>query len=97
MLIYQVKITVQSNVETEWIEWMQRVHVPDVIATGLVQSYQILRPKDKEPHTYYFQYIFDDPANFSRYENEHAARLRADPMEKFPDQFSAERTIFERI
>ncbi|MEM6764826.1 MAG: DUF4286 family protein [Bacteroidota bacterium] len=40
MITYQISITIQEEVEKEWISWMKTVHVPEVVATGLVVSFE---------------------------------------------------------
>ena len=34
MIIYSVTITIEAAIDHEWLDWMQRVHVPDVLRTG---------------------------------------------------------------
>ena len=55
MLIYQVEITCLPEIEPEFLEWMRTRHVPDVIGTGLVKSFQVLKARDGDPHTYLYQ------------------------------------------
>jgi hypothetical protein len=33
MIISNVTITIQASIESEWINWMNKVHVPDVLRT----------------------------------------------------------------
>lgn len=97
MLIYQVKIIINAAVEEEWLKWMKTVHVPELIATGLLLRYDIKKPMDKEPNTYYFNYYFANSKDYATYSMYHAKRLREHPKEKFPNQFTAERTTFQWI
>ena len=96
MLTYQVKITVEPAIETEWLHWMKTTHVPDVIATGLLKSYQIL--KAEEPaHTYYFHYHFEGDPDYQQYQEQHAPGLKEHVLQKFPNQFKAERMLFRWV
>lgn len=92
MFTYQVKITVDAGVEAEWLQWMKTVHVPDVMATGLIHSYQILKPEDSA-HTYLFHYHFQDEQEYAAYQQQHAPRLKAHVLTKYPGQFKAERQL----
>lgn len=96
MLTYQVKITIEATVEAEWLAWMKTVHVPDVIATGLIKSYQILKPED-QAHTYLFHYHFDQRRDYEQYQEQYGPMLKAGPARKFPDQCKAERMLFSWI
>ena len=97
MITYQVKITIQATVETDWLHWMKTQHVPDVIATGLVRSFQILKPQIEEANTYYFHYQFDHQADFDRYTKEFAPQLRQDVLDKYAKQFEASRQLYDWI
>lgn len=93
MLTYEVKIKIDMEVEQEWFNWMKTKHVPDVLATGLMRSHRIWKPEGEE-NLYYFQYDFDQIEDFETYQREHAPSLKADPMKKFPDRFTASRQVY---
>lgn len=96
ILTYQVKIRVEPSIETTWLKWMKTKHVPDVIATGLVRSFQILKP-ETTAHTYFFHYHFESKLAFETYKEKFAPKLKQHPQDKFPNQFEAERTVFQWI
>ena len=56
MIIYSVTITIDAEIESEWLDWMRRIHVPDVVRTGCFSEcriYKIIdnnlaRPRDYE-------------------------------------------------
>ena len=76
---------------------MKTVHVPDVIATGLIRSFQILKPRKDEAQTYYFHYVFDKQQDYEEYVEKFAPKLKAHPHQLFPNQFNVSRKIMERI
>lgn len=97
MITYQVKITINPEVEEAWLKYMKTEHVPDVIATGLVRSFQILKPEIEEAHTYYYHYQFESSADYEKYRKEFAPKLKAHPQQKFPNQFTATRQLFKWV
>ena len=97
MIIYEVKIKIEETVEQEWLQWMRDIHAPDVVATGYAQSFQILKPLEDEPLTYYFQYHFDSKAAFDTYVAECAPALKADVLERYPNRFTASRRLYTII
>jgi hypothetical protein len=46
MIIYRVEITLDAGIESEWLDWMKRVHVPDVVRTGCFSEYKIYKVID---------------------------------------------------
>ena len=97
MIVYQVRITVNATAHDEWLHWMRTVHVPDVIATGLISSFQIWRAKNSEAVEYRYNFYFMDEKSFDKYQKEFATKLKAHPHERFPDQFKATRQIFHQL
>ena len=96
MITYQVKINIDPTVEEEWLKWMKTVHVPDVIATGLVRSFQILQPESVD-QIYVFHYQFDSKADFEIYKKDFAPELKEDVIKRYPDLFTGEREIYHWI
>lgn len=96
MIIYEVKLTVHQEVEQEWIQWMKSQHVADLVATGLLKSYQILKPSQVD-QVYLFHYYFENEADFKAYEQLHADRLREDVKQRYDGKFTGERTIYDII
>ena len=43
MIIYCVTITVDADIEVEWLDWMRRIHVPDVVRTGCFSECRIYK------------------------------------------------------
>ena len=96
MITYQVKITIDPTVELEWLKWMKTVHVPDVIATGMIKSYQILKP-DGSDQLYMFHYHFESYKDYEQYRVTYAPKLKAHPHKKYPDLFRVERGTFQWV
>ena len=97
MLIYQVKIEVDPGIEDEWQQYMKRIHVPDVLATGLIVTHQIWKISDSEIPTYCYNYFFKDKSSYEQYNRDFASALRADPIKKFKNKFKASRQFFDLV
>ena len=96
MIIYQVKVVVQAEIEDQWLHWMKREHVPDLLATGLVLSSQVWKSMD-EPHGYYFNYQFRNIEDYQQYLHDHAPQLKSHSLKLFGDKFRATRQLFEMV
>lgn len=97
MIIYEVHISIDEEVEEEWLNWMKTVHVPHVIATGLVQSYQILTTFFESSHLYLFQYYFDALEDYEQYQQKFSPSLREEVLEKYEGKFRSKRAIYKRV
>ncbi len=98
MILYNVTITVDADVEPQWLQWMKEVHIPDVLRTGCFEGARLLRLLHMdEPGqcTYAVQYRCRDLDHLTRYEQNYADRLRRAHAEKFKDKFVAFRTVLE--
>lgn len=100
MILYSITINIDHQVHDEWLAWMRKQHVPDVLATGLFVENKILRllnEYDNGGVTYSFQYYLNSMEDYIRYETEHASRLQEEHMKKFKDRFVTFQTLLELV
>ena len=100
MIVYNVTVKINAEVQEEWLRWMRETHIPDVMATGMFQSYslnRIISLEDADGASYAIQYHCPDMATFHKYQLQHAPQLQKDHTERYKDQFVAFRTLMEVI
>ena len=100
MIIYSVTVTVDLEIEDEWVAWMRAVHIPDVLKTGLFKGCRMLKVH-KEDHgddtSYNFQYLLESLDNYQMYKDNHAPHLQKDVADKFGGKFAAFRTVLDVV
>jgi hypothetical protein len=99
MIIYSVTITIEESIESEWIDWMNRVHVPDVLRTGCFsecRTYKVLGSDDGEP-TYVMQYHCRSLEEYHRYRDNFAPALQKEHSDRFGGRFRGSRQLLEEI
>ena len=99
MIIYSVTIAIQAGIETEWVEWMNKVHVPDVLQTGCFEEckfYRVLGSTDDEL-IYLLQYRCPSLDEYHRYRDNFAPALQKDHTERFAGKFRGSRQVLEEI
>jgi hypothetical protein len=99
MIIYSVSITIQPGIEAEWIEWMNKVHVPDVLRTGCFSEcriHKVLGSDGDEP-TYVMQYHCRSIEEYHRYRDNFAAALQKDHSDRFAGRFRGSRQLLEEV
>jgi hypothetical protein len=83
VIAYTVAATfVDRAVAEEWIDWLRRGHIREVLASGGSDA-EIVR-LDGADCTIEVRYHFASRAAFSEYESKHAPRLRAEGTKRFP-------------
>lgn len=95
MIIYNVTINVDESIHDEWFNWMQEIHIPEVLSTGkFIKALmsQVLVKEDLGGITYSIQYTSDSKEALVKYYQEDAQRLRDVVFKKFGNKFGAFRT-----
>ncbi|MFI5141942.1 MAG: DUF4286 family protein [Bacteroidia bacterium] len=101
MILYNVTINVDDDSHDAWLNWMVKEHIPQVIDTGLFQSYRMFkvlsRFDDETGTTYSIQYFLKNMGDFELYQAIYAPALRQQTLDLFGDRFTAFRTVLEEI
>jgi len=99
MFLYNVTLILEDAAAEEWLQWMQDVHIPQVMATGLFVSNRLLKVVDSpnEGVTYCSQYVVETLANYNKYQETFAPALQAELNEKYKNRFVAYRSLMEFI
>lgn len=100
MFIYNVTTKVEHPVSTEWLQWLQQVHIPAMIATGCFTKAVILKLKavdDSDGLTYAVQYYANNETDYEKYLANFATDLRAEALNKWGDKIISFRTIMEVV
>lgn len=99
MYIYNVTINVQEDIHDEWVEWMKKEHIPDMLNTGKFMKALMTRVMVNEEMggiTYSVQYTAENKKMLQRYYEEDAQNLRG-KSGIFDGKFVAFRTELEVI
>jgi hypothetical protein len=85
-LAYTVSATfTDPRVADEWVEWLRDGHVAEVLAGGAIGAQIVdLDAGPDGSRTLEVRYHFPSRESFERYERDHAPRLRADGLARFP-------------
>jgi hypothetical protein len=99
MIIYKVEITIEAGIELDWLDWMKRVHVPDVIRTGCFSECRIYKVVDSagaDP-TYVMQYHCRSLEEYYRYRDSFAPSLQKEHSDRFAGRFRGARQMLEEV
>jgi hypothetical protein len=99
MIAYSVTITIHAGIESEWVDWMTTVHVPDVLRTGCFlecRFYKVVGSQNEEL-TYVLQYGCRSAEEYQRYRENFAPALQKEHTDKFGERFRGSRQLLEEL
>jgi hypothetical protein len=99
MLLYNVTLIIEDASAEAWLQWMQEIHIPEVMATGMFVSNRLLKVLDSpnEGVTYCSQYVAQSIEDYETYQQQFAPALQEDLNTKFRDKFVSFRTLMEYV
>ena len=97
MILYNVTIIIEESIHEAWLNWMQNVHIGQVMDTGCFVSNRMLKVLDSpnEGITYCIQYVADSLDKYNEYKLKYATDLQADFPAEFANKFVSFRTLME--
>ena len=99
MLLYNVTVGLDKDIEQEWVQWMKKKHIPDVINTGMFVSakmYKVLHDQEDNSVSYSVQYFARSIENIQQYLDVFAHNLREEQKQRYPNNV-AFRTLLEEV
>ena len=100
MLIYNITTKVETGIADGWLNWMLKVHIPEVMQTGCFTRYQFLKLLDQDENgepTYVVQYYATSLDKYQEYLSHHASSFRKEIVKKWGDQIVIFRTVMEVV
>ena len=100
MIIYNVTINIEESISKDWLCWMQKTHIPEVMKTGIFVSAKMTRVMVEEQMggiTYSIQYLCESKSKLAEYQVQFAPKLQQKHIQKFQGKFVVFRTLLEVI
>ena len=99
MIIYNVTVSVEESIISDWLNWMKMEHIPEVMACGFFTNAQINRviTQGDSNNTFAIAYTCLSMTNLHQYQIKYSARLQEKHMVRYGNKVVAFRTIMEVI
>lgn len=100
MIVYNITMKVETAIAEQWIAWQKEEHIPDIMATGLFDSFKFFHLSDQdetEGPTYIVQYFTASKEKYNQYINEHAPALRKKATDRWGSRFVGFRSLMEPV
>lgn len=93
-LIYNVTVSVEEKVKSDWISWMLDDHLREMLGTGCFLGFRFceLHTEQEMGPTYTIQYELASQGDLDRYEQDHAPEMRAKGQKRFGENALAFRS-----
>ncbi|MCJ8290330.1 MAG: DUF4286 family protein [Crocinitomicaceae bacterium] len=93
MILYNVTVSLDPEIQEDWLDWMRSTHIPDVMNTGCFLESRISRVHGEESEvTYAVSYVAESEEIYDHYQATHAVGLQKDHLERYEGKFAAFRT-----
>lgn len=100
MILYNVTVSIDVAVHEEWLAWMRKTHIPEVMATGYFTQSRItkvLTGEEEGGKTYSIQYLCSSMEDYEEYQQNSAPALQQDHNAKYGAHTAAFRTLLNVI
>jgi hypothetical protein len=100
MLLYNITVGIDKDVESEWLQWMQTVHIPEVMGTKLFSDfkiYKVLHDEDESNTSYSVQYLAPSLDEVNLYFEKFAPTILDKLRLRFKDKHVAFMTLLEEV
>lgn len=100
MIIYNVTVKVEPVIAEDWLAWLHKEHIPDILNTGCFVKaivLKLLEVDDSDGPTYAIQYYAESKSNYNYYIEKFAARMREKGQEKWNGKFVAFRSVMQVV
>jgi len=99
MILYNLTVSIDEVVHDDWLVWMRKTHIPEVMNTGIFTEARISKIHAEEDggKTYAIAYLAKSMDDLQRYQQQHAPRLQKEHSNRYAGKFAAFRTIMEVI
>ena len=99
MILYNITVSIDPAVSEDWLDWMRKQHIPDVMATGCFIESRISRVHGEEDGgmTFAITYLSPSQEKLDEYREVHAPRLQKDHSVRYEGRFAAFRTFLSVI
>ena len=100
MIIQNITYSINKDLEQDFLNWMQSVHIQNVMITGFPKSFKIMRLLTEVENggvTFSVQYNFDTMNNFETFENEYFDDLNYEVDKRYRGKYVFFPSLLEEL
>ena len=102
MVVYSIDVAIDKNIEDEWIDWMKKTHIPNVLFTGYFLQSNVFRSfdEDEDKSFYNIRYKISSFEKLNEYKEKKSKVLQEEFKEfmaRYPGQTEIKRTVWQEV
>ena len=99
MIIYNVTVSVEESIKTDWLTWIKDIHIPEVMSTGIFFKSQINRVimQGDSDYTFAVSFTCETMKDLHQYQVNFATDLQQKHTARYGEKAVAFRTLMEVI
>ena len=99
MIIYNVTVSVEDSIKTDWLNWVRTEHIPEVMEVAVFRKAQINRVivQGDSDNTFAIAYTCLTMEELHQYQLKFSVGLQKKHIARYGDKVVAFRTIMEMI
>tara|TARA_B110001450_G_scaffold14767_1_gene13847 strand:- start:371 stop:685 length:315 start_codon:yes stop_codon:yes gene_type:complete len=99
MILYNITVSIDYDIHSEWLIWMKDIHIPDALSTGLFIENKIAKIHAEEDGgaSYSIQYLLKSWEDYNLYQSKYAPLLQKKYQDQYGNKSVAFRTVLEII
>ena len=99
MIIYNITVSVEQDITSDWLNWMEIEHIPEVMECGIFTKAQMNRvvTEADSNNTFAIAYTCSTIKDLHQYQIEFSARLQKKHIDRYGDKVVTFRTVMEVV
>ena len=97
MIAYIINIGIKKTIEKDWIMWMKKEHIPEIMELKIFTKSEIWKIKntDSKYNYYCIKYYTNSLDSYKLYKEKYAQKIQEKHSIKYKNQFNAKRKILQ--
>jgi len=94
-----INIDIEKKIDKDWILWMKKEHIPEIINLKIFKKSEIWRIKNeqKKYNSYCIKYYTKSLESYKLYKEKYAKKIQKKHSIKYKSHFNVKREILELV
>lgn len=100
MVIYNITYSIPVNKEKDWLTWMKKVHIPEIMENGCYLKYQIvqlLEVHDEDSAAFAVQFYAESKEKHMEFIAQHQATFKLKSSREWGDEVLSFGTLMQIV